>query len=589
MATALHRPSTSPKLAELRARLLEDPARPALVTPQGTAITFQDLVRRADAFSAELGERRRLLFLEARNDAESISAYLGCILNGHPFYLFNGQDGAAMEALAARYLPDAVIRPGHADPIVWREAPGRDLHPDLALLLSTSGSTGSPKFVKLSLGNILSNAQAIAEYLQIGPDDRAITALGFNYSYGLSVVNSHLFAGASLLLETGSVIDPAFWRSFRDNRATSFAGVPYSFEMLAKGDGAWASIPSLRHVTQAGGALSPELVRHFAKLGREHGWRFYAMYGQTECAPRIAYLPPAQAEKHPGAIGVPIPGGALRVVDESGQTIEEPGTPGELVYAGPNVMMGYAAGYDDLADGQPPGEHRTGDLGYRNAEGLFFIVGRLSRFIKPFGLRVNLDELQASLRPRFPELVCTGTDTLLVLALPGPANDRDAELTRTVTRLLKLPASILRIVHPDTMPRLSNGKPDFAALKELALAGSSPRHQPAGSTLNNGSKAVMRKFTRLASRRFASQVLTEARRIIGLGAAEWHGVRHLYATLLDRPTISGADTFVSLSGDSLSYVQASIALEQYLGHLPPGWESLTVDQLEREACHAPPA
>ncbi len=181
--------------------------------------------------------------------------------------------------------------------VVWHWATGgfeeerpcaisHDLHPELCVLLSTSGSTGTPKFVKLSATNIDSNARSICEYLrEWALSERAATTLQFNYSYGMSVVNSHLACGASLAL-TGSVCRGSLvLELFRRVRGDQFAGVPYSFEMLDRAAFPWAATPGLRYATQAGGRLAPELVRRIARSGNKYGWRFYVMYGQTRLRP----------------------------------------------------------------------------------------------------------------------------------------------------------------------------------------------------------------------------------------------------------------------------------------------------------------
>ena len=172
--------------------------------------------------------------------------------------------------------------------------PGRSqLHPDLALLLVTSGSTGSTKLVRLSHRNLRANSEAIIDYLAITPDDRAITSLPVHYSYGFSVVASHLEAGASLVVTEHSVADPCFWTLANEHEVTSFAGVPYSYDLIERG-GFLDQLPgSLRTVTQAGGPLPAAKVVEWSERGRANGFDFYVMYGQTEATARMGYLPPS--------------------------------------------------------------------------------------------------------------------------------------------------------------------------------------------------------------------------------------------------------------------------------------------------------
>lgn len=556
---------------QIRARLARHAARPALVDPDGTTVDYHELLTRAEAVAETIGGERRLVFLETSNTAACFVAYLACLLGAHPVYLFREGDRHA-QTLVDRYVPDVILRPGTADWIDRKPGlAGRTLHPDLRVLLSTSGSTGSPKLVKLSLGNIVSNADAIAAYLDLTVDDRAMTSLPFAYSYGMSVVNSHLFTGASLLLNEMSITDPAFFDVFARGGATSFAGVPYTFEILGIGSPDWARTPGLRYITQAGGRLSPDMVRHLAELGDVHGWTFHVMYGQTECAPRIAHLPPEQAHDFPNSIGIAIPGGHIEIVDAAGNAIETPDLPGELIYSGPNVMLGYAEHSADLASGMPPQPHRTGDIACRNAEGLFYIVGRQSRFVKPYGLRINLDDLQDKLRGIVPGAVCSGTDAVIVVAHSGSAHS-DGLLMEYLVSHAGLPPAAFHIARVDEIPVLASGKPDYQAVLALMGVQASIAEVPSVPILSG---SFLRRFLR--------QAVIEAGQIIGVARPQWTGVHHIYLTTLNRTSVPGDKSFVDLAGDSMSYVQTSIALEQYLGHLPAGWEKITIDELERES------
>ncbi|MDP3491528.1 MAG: AMP-binding protein [Hyphomonadaceae bacterium] len=438
------------------------------------------------------------------------------------------------------------------------------LHPELRVLLSTSGSTGSPKFVKLSERNIWSNAESIATYLELTSKDRAATSLSFNYSYGMSVVNSHLMVGGSLLLTERSVSEPAFWREFEAAGATSFAGVPYTFELLRGTGDAWSRSSSLRYVTQAGGRLAPELVRHFTRLGVADGWRFYVMYGQTEAAPRIAYLPPEHADTHPDCIGVAIPGGELSLLDAAGRPISEAGVEGELVYRGANVMMGYALNSADLSTDETPPQLLTGDIALRNDQGLYRIVGRTSRIVKPFGVRINLDEMQDQIRETVPGAVCAGTDDRIVVLCPSPADaSQVADLAQRLAAIYNLPLFLFHARAVDQVPMLSNGKTDLQAVLALADAeGMSTAEIGAAKTL---------------WRRVAAAFGLPPRPQL----AATQSVSAIFATYLEARPIEEESTFEALAGDSLSYVRTQLALEAYMGAPPVDWHQWSVADLER--------
>lgn len=515
--------------------------KPAILA-DGFALTYRELADRVDALALRLGTERRLVALAAANDADSLVAYLAALVSGHPLILVPEDKPAALDSIVAAYDPDVILRSGNGEPVLEERRPGtrHELHPDLALMLSTSGSTGSPKLVRLSHANLQSNAESIAEYLNIGPADRAATTLPMSYCYGLSVINSHLLRGAGLVLTDLSVVDPCFWDLFRSRGATAFAAVPYTFELLERVGFAEMELPSLRYVTQAGGRLAPETVQSYAGLGRRRGWELFVMYGQTEATARMAYLPPDLAATVPGSIGIPVPGGAFRIDPVPG--LEH----GELVYTGPNVMLGYADSPADLAAGRTIKELRTGDLARRHPAGVYEVVGRRSRFVKIVGLRVDLGQVERILADLGVQAASAGTDQGLVVAVEG---DHDTHLLgKVLAQGIGLPRAALELHAVEHLPRLATGKLDYPAV--LALSHTEPVEpsQPADRS--------------------------------SAAAAGPDNVRRIFQDTLEATAIADGDTFVSLGGDSLSYVAASVRLEQALGHLPADWHVTPVRDLE---------
>ncbi|MBW3536830.1 MAG: AMP-binding protein [Actinobacteria bacterium] len=505
--------------------------RPALITADGF-VSYAELDRKVAALAARLGERR-LVAVEAANTINAVAAYLAALRGGHALLLLP-QAEATAQRLVEAYDADVVLS-AHSEwePSERRPGSAHLLHPELALLLPTSGSTGSSKLVRLSRDNLQSNAAAIAEYLCITTDHRAATTLPMQYCYGLSVINSHLAVGAGLVLTELSVVDACFWDVFRNAGATSFAGVPYTFELLDRIGFESMSLPALRYVTQAGGRLQPDEVRRYAELGRARGWQLYVMYGQTEATARMAYLPPELADVYPEAIGVPVPGGSFRIepIDEAGD-----GT-GELVYRGPNVMLGYARTAVDLSLGQTIDELRTGDIARRNSHGLYEIVGRRSRFIKPYGIRVDLEQLELAIAARGTTSLCTGDDETLDIAVERGV-DMSAVMAE-VRRVAAVPASRVRIVEFEHLPRLPSGKSDYIKVRQRAAAQAPPASLPTSSQ---------------------------------------SGLPALFAEVLGRE-VADDESFVSAGGDSLSYVELSIALEERLGSLPRDWHVRPIREL----------
>lgn len=506
--------------------------RPCLIQ-DGRVTSYADLAAMAAGFARRLPPRRGLVAVEMAAEPGAIAAWLGAMQAGHAVMPLPVDDPEQARRLEARFRPLAS----------WRRVEGRwrlltherpaALHPDLAVLLQTSGSTGQGRGVRLSASAIAANAEAIATYLDIGAADRAALVLPLHYSYGLSVLHSHLARGASLWLAKGSILDPGFAAALAASGATSLAGVPHHFRLL---DSALQGGPlpdGLRCLTVAGGAMPAAEVRHWAGVMAARGGRFFAMYGQTEATARIAFLPPEAAAEAADAIGRAIPGGSLLLRDAAGREITACETEGELVYRGANVMMGYAEGAEDLARGPELAELATGDLARRGTDGFYRISGRLSRMSKIAGLRIGHDALERALAAAGHEVAVWGDDAHLWIAGPAASGDLAAEAARLagigVPHVVPLPCAAL--------PRHANGKIDYPALKRLAA--------PAP-----GAEDLLAIFAR---------------------------------SFAPRP-VGPQDSFAALGGDSLQHVELSLLLDRRLGGLPDGWERQPIAALDR----APP-
>jgi acyl-CoA synthetase (AMP-forming)/AMP-acid ligase II len=460
-------------------------SRPALIVEGGATLGYAELHGAIDALAAQL-PARQLIFIVGDNDLPTVLCYLASLARGTvPLLLHRGLDVTQLDRLIATYDPALLFMPieaaGARSDCTLLSADGAyglyrrvgaamaELHEDLALLLTTSGSTGSPKLVRLTASNLEANASSIASYLQITADERTITALPFNYSYGLSVINSHLHAGASIVLSNRSLIDAGFWRLVNDHRVSSFAGVPYSYEMLLKLRLERLKMPSVRSLTLAGGRLDSTRLRQVGGICRSRDIRFVPMYGQTEATARMAWLPHDEVEGRPGSIGGAIPGGRLWIETEAGQVIEEAGQVGELIYAGPNVSMGYAQNASDLALGDiNQGVLRTGDLARFDDEGFFFIEGRLRRFLKIFGNRISLDAIEQLAAYKGLECAAHGRDDQLIIHVVGsPAVVAD-DVRIDMAKTLGLHSSAISVLALPELPRLATGKVDYQTLGQLS-------------------------------------------------------------------------------------------------------------------------
>lgn len=457
----------------------------AAVEANGNEITYREVFRISNEIWEVIGERTLVISL-CSNTIGSVAGYVSFINHGIvPLLLADMIERTLLNRLIQVYRPEYLWLPvensknfpdydriyancGYV--LVRTGLKPYPMYEELALLLTTSGSTGSPKLVKQSYWNIKSNTEAIVEYLGIDSNERPITTLPMNYTYGLSILNTHLYMGATMLLIDEPILQKGFWDFFRKKEATSFGGVPYTYEILDKLQFYHMELPSLRYMTQAGGKLLPELHRKIAEYAQQNGKKFVVMYGQTEATARMGYLPANKALEKCGSMGIAIPGGKFELVDIDGNLIIEPDMVGELVYRGENVTLGYAQKGDDLLRGdERQGVLATGDMAKRDADGFYYIVGRKKRFLKIYGNRVNLDEVERMLKSAFQniECACGGKDDKLIIYVVPESFKEDMEvLRRYLMEMTRLHITAFHILEVQEIPQNDSGKILYAQLED---------------------------------------------------------------------------------------------------------------------------
>lgn len=446
----------------------------ALVDEFGNQMSYDMLDAEAYDLTEKIGHRC-LVFSLCRNEIGSILGYASFINSGIvPVMVSSHLERALLDNLLHTYFPEylwtpkemagqflgmPVVHEAHNYVLLRTDYTTKyPLYEGLGLLITTSGSTGSPKLVRQSYTNILDNATSIAEYLGLDDTERPITTLPMNYVYGLSIINSHFLVGSTLLLTDRGIMQKEFWNFFKKAGATSFGGVPYTYEMLDKLRFYRMNLPSLRTMTQAGGKITPELHEKFAQYAVEQGKNFVVMYGAAEATSRMGYLPPEKAVEKKGSMGIPIPGGKFTLVGIDGQEITEPNTTGELVYEGKNVTLGYAERGEDLIKGdERQGRLVTGDMAQFDGEGYYYIVGRKKRFLKIYGNRVNLDEIDRLIKGRFDiEVASSGVDDHMYIFL---TEERFAEPVKNfLFEKTKLNPMAFKTVVIDEIPKNESGK-----------------------------------------------------------------------------------------------------------------------------------
>jgi acyl-coenzyme A synthetase/AMP-(fatty) acid ligase len=456
--------------------------RIAVMTDNGSIFTFGDIVDFTEKIR-ELIPDRCLLFCLSQNTVGSLFGYISFLSNSFvPVMLNSDINSDFLEVLINTYrpqylwLPDnrnnefanyQVVFSAHNYSLVKLEEKNSfALNPDLAILLTTSGSTGSSKWVRISYENLKSNTESISSFLSIDEQERPITSLPMWYAYGLSIINCHLFKGATILLTSKTIVEKDFWNFFKSREASSFSGVPYTYQILKKLKFSEMSLPSLKTLTQAGGKLNNELNIYFSEYALNSDKRFFVMYGQTEATARMSFLPPEYAIEKLGSIGLPLPDCEFVLVDDYGNEIQEIDRVGELVYKGKNVSMGYCKSGDDLLKcDENNGVLFTGDLAKKDADNFYYITGRKNRDIKLFGNRINLDEMENLLTNIITDCACTGSNDNLSVFITDKT--RVVEIKNFISFKTGIHPSAFSVKYCNEIPKNTVGKINYSMLESL--------------------------------------------------------------------------------------------------------------------------
>ncbi len=447
----------------------------AAIDDSGQQITYGELINFGVDFSQVI-QKRTLVFILSENSIGALAGYFACIYNRIvPLLLSRNIERNMLENLINIYKPEFIWLPEDSDlalkgktvfeshGFVLRQTglTSFSLNDELSLLLTTSGSTGSPKLVRHSYANLEHNARNVAAFFQLNTEHRPIAILPMHYTMGLSVVNSHLYAGATILLMKSKLTDRFFWDFIRQHKASSFTGVPFSFEVLHKLRFFRMDLPHLTLLTQGGGKLNSGLFKAFAEYAAANNKKFIATYGQTEGTARMAWLPPELALEKTCSIGMAIPNGELYLVDENNIVIENTHTEGQMVYRGPNVTLGYSYSGEDLAKGdENNGIIYTGDIAYRDEDGCYYIVGRMKRFLKVYGFRISIDEVEQMIKAAFDiECLGSGSDESLVVYITE--HNYKQKVKDLIVEKTGLFHHAVEIIVVNDIPQNEIGKPIF--------------------------------------------------------------------------------------------------------------------------------
>ena len=454
-----------------------NPQRIAAIDSNGDQLTYADINLLSQQISTNISDRA-LCFLLVENNIGGI-AWTMSMLDSRklvPLILNVKTEIGLYQQLLDTYQPTYICAPTHqlTEGEVIDTQFGYTLtkisdniypiHCDLSHLLPTSGSTGSPKLVRHKYENIEAAGLNISTFFELKETDRPLMVLPLYYTMGLSMVFSHLRVGATILITGLSMTDPNFWKFIKDQCATSFTGVPYSFQVLNLMRFFRMNLPNMELLTQGGGKMPTDLNIKFAEYCRDTNKRWIATYGQSECTARMAYLPAKWALDKVGSIGIAVPNGELSLIDADGNLITTPRTEGEMCYRGQNVTMGYAREQSDLTLGdERNGYIRTGDLAYFDEDGCYYIVGRMGRFLKLFGMRVGLDECEQIVQTECGiECACVGTDEKMIVYITNA--ERQSEVKDILVQKTHIVATSFEVRIIDEIPKNEAGKKLYSKL-----------------------------------------------------------------------------------------------------------------------------
>ena len=450
----------------------------AAIDSNGDQLTYANITQLSQQISAKITERA-LCFLLVENNVGGIAWTMSMLESRKlvPLILNVKTEDSLYQQLFDTYKPSYICAPSSS--IAHGEIVDSQfgyqlckisdnhcsLHPELSHLLPTSGSTGSPKLVRHKYENIEAAGLNISTFFELKETDRPLMVLPLYYTMGLSMVFSHLRVGATILITGLSMTDLNFWKFIKEQQATSFTGVPYSFQILNLMRFFRMDLPHLELLTQGGGKMPTDLNVKFAEYCRDKSKRWIATYGQSECTARMAYLPAKWALDKIGSIGIAVPNGELSLIDTDGNLITTPRTEGEMCYRGKNVTMGYAREQADLAIGdERNGYIRTGDLAYFDEDGCYYIVGRMGRFLKLFGMRVGLDECEQIVQTDCGiECACVGTDEKMIVYITN--TDKQSEVKDVLVQKTHIVATSFEIRVIADIPKNEAGKKLYSKLE----------------------------------------------------------------------------------------------------------------------------
>ncbi|REC45323.1 AMP-binding protein [Chryseobacterium pennipullorum] len=334
-----------------------------------------------------------------------------------------------------------------------------NIHPEIKILLSTSGTTGIPKLVKLSDENLYQNAISILQYMPILESDVVPLNVPINFVYGFSIFTTNCMRAGRIVCSDKDIMQKAFWDEMEEYGYSTLGGVPYLYENLNRIGFFRKDSPSIRYFTHTGGVINAELRKTIFSYCHEFGKDFFAQYGQTEAGGRMAYLTTDGLLEEETSIGTPVKGGNFSI---------DPDTD-ELLFSHSSIFGGYANTLADLATYEQSSVLHTGDTARKGPNGIYYITGRIKRIMKLFGIRLNLDEVEFILKNELKgnTFVCLNSnDKKIVVLYDNPDVDPQV-ITETIKNKLRINPQYVRTERIESFPLSQNGKINYPLLQNL--------------------------------------------------------------------------------------------------------------------------
>ncbi len=446
-------------------------------------ISYKDLIIIFNQLSYIL-KKRSLILILCNNSLGSIISYLFCLYSNHVVILIDKKiSDYELKRLIILYKPNYIISEDlrslknekkivpkikiFGSNIYFTNSKNVKLKTDLQLLLPTSGSMGASKFVKLSKSNLYKNTVSIIKYLKLNKKDITITNMPFFYSYMLSIINTHLHIGGSIVISKDSIVQKKFWDIYSKNKITSFNGVPYVYELLFKIGINKILKKNLRYITQAGGKLDEKLKLKLWEILRKKNIELFVMYGQTEASPRISYIKNKDLILKRESIGKSIEGVKMFLRNDKKQKILTPYLKGNIYCTGKNIMLGYSKNFRDLNNQKNLKELNTGDIGFFDKDKYFFIKSRSKRISKIYGIRIDLEELEEKLLNYGIKIISVSNDKKIGIFYKPSKKISLKKIKQKVEKITNQSSDIFSFTKLKDIPRTTNQKIDFNKLKKL--------------------------------------------------------------------------------------------------------------------------